>query len=308
MDYYASDVALRNSKQDGFWIIIEECVYDVSHFLETHPGGDVILMNCSGRDASTEYKSVLHHTEPRIGELLKKLYVGRLISVSFSNNLLQDVYQQWYELLHLVLEMENTFRSDLSFLRKSCTHGENPSEINPYKVDLLLETHSRFVNGYLGLILEKTEKTKELITDPSGQPGTPSSDSCSGVNLSSARNSISRIREANARLRSELSLDQAECWDSGMHAYCALVEREDSHLLTLIKKEVVSGIKMFESRAVEATGGEIFMPFYSRLGAACIEYLRRIDADSRSMDELGQSLNAKLRIIQTEEETIDHAA
>lgn len=301
MDFYASDVALRNSKQDGFWIIIEECVYDVSHFLETHPGGDVILMNCSGRDASTEYKSVLHHTEPRIGELLKKLYVGRLISVCFSNNLLQDIYQQWYELLHLVLEMENTFRSDLSFLRKSCTHGENPSEINPYKVDLLLETHSRFVNGYLGLILEKTEKTKELIT--------PSSDSCSGVNLSSARNSISLIREANASLRSELSLDQAGCWDSGMHAYCALVEREDSHLLTLIKKEVVSGIRMFESRAVEATGGEILMPFYSRLGAACIEYLRRIEADSRSMDELGQGLKCETQNNSNRgENTIDHAA
>lgn len=286
MDYYASDVALRNSKESGFWIIIEEGIYDVTNFLETHPGGSVILINCSGRDASTEFKSVLHHSDPRIEELLKKFYVGRLIAVCFSSNLLQDLYRQWHELLHLVLEMENTFRSDLSFLRKTCTHDENPQGINPYKIDLLLETHSRFVNGYLSLIIDKLEKIKALATNSLSQLHTDVPIVlCTGIDLFSVDNSISLIRENNANLRRNVSSKQAECWDMEMQAYRVLVEREDTDLLAVIKLEIISTIKVFESRTVEA-GVEILMPFYSRIDVAFTEYLGRIETGSRKIDEL----------------------
>lgn len=43
MDYHVSDVALHNSKENGYWISLGERVYDVTHFMEKHPGGSVIM-------------------------------------------------------------------------------------------------------------------------------------------------------------------------------------------------------------------------------------------------------------------------
>lgn len=58
------DVEAHNSQQDAF-IIIDNIVYDVTSFLEDHPGGVEVLLDNAGRDASQCFNDVGHTDEAR---------------------------------------------------------------------------------------------------------------------------------------------------------------------------------------------------------------------------------------------------
>ena len=289
MDYHVSDVASHNSKEYGYWISLGERIYDVTHFMEKHPGGRVILMNSAGRDASAEFKSISHHGNPRIEALLHKLYVGRLLAVNFSNSMLQCLYGKWLELLYLVLEMENTLHCDLSFLDKACTVDDDCRVLSPYKIDLLLETHSRFVNGYLGLIIDKLEKIRILTGDlapqsPAKVPSVPGS----VTDLLETNRSIARIRENNASVRRNDAIRRVERWDTEIQAYRLLVEKEDAGLLAAIKQAMIGGLKVFESPCVGINAAAL-IPFYSLIDDMLAQYSEEIEAGSHTISlECGQ--------------------
>lgn len=57
-------------------MVIEGKVYDVTKFLEEHPGGEDILVDSSGRDATREFEDVGHSDEARTQ--LEPLLVGTL--------------------------------------------------------------------------------------------------------------------------------------------------------------------------------------------------------------------------------------
>ena len=71
-----SEVAKHNTKEDC-WVIIENHVYNVTDFLEDHPGGKRAILMYAGKDATKEFK-MLHNKS-----ILKKyggdLYLGPLV-------------------------------------------------------------------------------------------------------------------------------------------------------------------------------------------------------------------------------------
>mmetsp|Transcript_13814 Transcript_13814/g.55541 ORF Transcript_13814/g.55541 Transcript_13814/m.55541 type:complete len:143 (-) Transcript_13814:5750-6178(-) len=73
--YSLLEVARHNKRKDC-WMVIHGKVYDVTSFLLDHPGGEDILVETSGRDATREFEDVGHSTEAR--SALKDLYVGTL--------------------------------------------------------------------------------------------------------------------------------------------------------------------------------------------------------------------------------------
>lgn len=46
------EVATHNTS-DNAWIIIDSLVYDISKFVKSHPGGQVVLRPYFGKDATT---------------------------------------------------------------------------------------------------------------------------------------------------------------------------------------------------------------------------------------------------------------
>jgi cytochrome b involved in lipid metabolism len=59
------------------WMIIYDRVYDVTSFLSEHPGGDEIMLEYAGRDATLAFRSVGHSSMAET--LLKPFLMGILV-------------------------------------------------------------------------------------------------------------------------------------------------------------------------------------------------------------------------------------
>ncbi|KAJ6850079.1 cytochrome b5-like [Iris pallida] len=69
------DVAKHNSKEDC-WLIIGGKVYDVTKFLDDHPGGDDVLLSATGKDATDDFEDVGHSTTARA--MMDEYFVGEI--------------------------------------------------------------------------------------------------------------------------------------------------------------------------------------------------------------------------------------
>ncbi|XP_069491626.1 cytochrome b5 type B [Ambystoma mexicanum] len=69
------DVQSRNSAKEA-WLVIHDRVYDVTRFVEEHPGGEEVLFEQAGGDATESFEDVGHSIDAR--EMLKQYYIGEV--------------------------------------------------------------------------------------------------------------------------------------------------------------------------------------------------------------------------------------
>lgn len=77
MSEYTAEEVAQHATEDDLWVIIRGKVYDVTSFLNIHPGGRQILLSVAGKDATQKFE-FFRHSENAY-DLLKKLYIGDLI-------------------------------------------------------------------------------------------------------------------------------------------------------------------------------------------------------------------------------------
>ncbi|XP_058093638.1 cytochrome b5-like isoform X2 [Magnolia sinica] len=67
------------------FIVDEEAiyVYDVTKFLEDHPGGDEVLLSATGKDATDDFEDVGHSTSARA--MMDEFYVGEIDASTIPN-------------------------------------------------------------------------------------------------------------------------------------------------------------------------------------------------------------------------------
>ncbi|KAH9844161.1 cytochrome b5-like heme/steroid binding domain-containing protein [Rhodofomes roseus] len=68
------DELKKNNKKDSLYILIHQKVYNVSKFIDEHPGGDEVILAETGKDATEAFEDVGHSDEARA--ILKDLFVG----------------------------------------------------------------------------------------------------------------------------------------------------------------------------------------------------------------------------------------
>ncbi|KAL8718679.1 MAG: hypothetical protein Q9225_004215 [Loekoesia sp. 1 TL-2023] len=59
-----SDVAEHNTKKD-LYLVIHDKVYDATKFIDEHPGGEEVLLDVGGQDATEAFEDVGHSDEAR---------------------------------------------------------------------------------------------------------------------------------------------------------------------------------------------------------------------------------------------------
>eukprot|EP00171_Calliarthron_tuberculosum_P015413 IDg15413t1 len=73
--FTALQVAKHNQHHDA-WIIVAGKVLNVTPYLHEHPGGDVVLLDSAGRDATRDFEDVGH--SPDANAQLERLVIGVL--------------------------------------------------------------------------------------------------------------------------------------------------------------------------------------------------------------------------------------
>lgn len=73
--YTLEEIQAHNLSKDT-WLVIHDKVYDITSFLEEHPGGEEVLLEQAGADATESFEDVGHSTDAR--EMLTQYYVGEL--------------------------------------------------------------------------------------------------------------------------------------------------------------------------------------------------------------------------------------
>ncbi|KAL4777285.1 acyl-CoA dehydrogenase/oxidase [Aspergillus nidulans var. acristatus] len=58
---YTRDEVAKHNTEDSLWCIIDHRVYDLTDFLDAHPGGSVVLSQIAGKDATTDFYNLHRH-------------------------------------------------------------------------------------------------------------------------------------------------------------------------------------------------------------------------------------------------------
>ena len=67
----------KHNKDDDCWIIINNEVYNVTKFLDEHPGGKKAIMLYGGKDATEEYEMI--HRPDILKKYGKEYHIGKII-------------------------------------------------------------------------------------------------------------------------------------------------------------------------------------------------------------------------------------
>ncbi|XP_043301573.1 cytochrome b5-like [Cervus canadensis] len=74
--YYTLEEIQKHNHSKSTWLIIHYKVYDLTNFLEEHPGGEEVLREQAGGDATENFEDVGHSADAR--ELSKTFIIGEL--------------------------------------------------------------------------------------------------------------------------------------------------------------------------------------------------------------------------------------
>ncbi|XP_019629802.1 PREDICTED: cytochrome b5-like isoform X2 [Branchiostoma belcheri] len=75
------------------WIVIHDKVYDVTKFLEEHPGGEEVLLEQSGKDGTEAFEDVGHSEDAR--ELMENYLIGELRDEDKAANKYPEKRDMW---------------------------------------------------------------------------------------------------------------------------------------------------------------------------------------------------------------------
>lgn len=73
--YSMQEASTHNTKEDC-WVVIDGKVYDVTTYLDDHPGGDDVIIEATGKDATDEFEDAGHSKSAR--DLMQDYCIGEL--------------------------------------------------------------------------------------------------------------------------------------------------------------------------------------------------------------------------------------
>ncbi|KAI1727174.1 cytochrome b5-like heme/Steroid binding domain-containing protein [Ditylenchus destructor] len=78
--YFTVEEVSKHNSSDSVWIIIEGKVYDVTKFIDEHPGGSDVILENAGEECTDAFKDIGHSSDAV--EMREEYLIGRIIDTS----------------------------------------------------------------------------------------------------------------------------------------------------------------------------------------------------------------------------------
>jgi cytochrome b involved in lipid metabolism len=285
-----SEVAQRNNGKAGYWLILEQVVYDLTEFAELHPGGRSIVHAYAGIDAGHGYARA-HAHQPDVDAMREMYRIGRIRPLSFedftavvegpngpSRLSCRAAYQAWVRALHLVVEMQNAHTLDWALQRSATSPVEGENAVGSYKLARAAETHLRFLGNQLKPLRKETLPALWSITRGIFAPEASESWMQERLRHISRDQRSKYVKAVSVEL-----VDEAQRWlerEGQLVLALAAAREEDTRLLEELKNTLTHGVQIFEELQVEARkrGSEALLACCRRAMTAVQEYYERLDA------------------------------
>lgn len=73
--YTLDEVSQHNTVED-LWVVYNGGVYDITKYIDEHPGGEEVVIDVAGMDATEAFEDIGHSDDAR--EILKGLLIGKV--------------------------------------------------------------------------------------------------------------------------------------------------------------------------------------------------------------------------------------
>lgn len=302
--YNASEIALHNDDEHGYWMIIDGRVYDVTEFAQLHPGGVKIIREYTGMDATQPYQKILHSVNPEVDSMLGMYEIGTIRRLSFGTEwgvylnsdgmkmvMLSDVYRIWIRYLYFVVELENSLHNEFTIQEQATTVNENPAERSPYKTQLIIQVYKRFMNEYINSLTgeplellwavtsglcSSSEDVNQLRKDVALVQQSENAQFVKGVINGLHESLLNQVRKEPG---------QTDLSKTAVLAYFDLLETEDKAFMKELRMSVLEGIRVFEEfeRDAIVKGGERLINAAKEISIKLESYYAKVASEIQSL-------------------------
>jgi predicted heme/steroid binding protein len=137
------DLLRHNDARHGWWIAISGRVYDVTAFVDRHPGGAQILRAHAGLDATAAFDRA-HRDPGGLSRLQGSLDIGPLERPGPT-----AAHTAWLDAAFALVELQNAFLLDRSFVAGTLLCSSDGMIASDFQVDRAANTLARFRDDYL---------------------------------------------------------------------------------------------------------------------------------------------------------------
>ena len=253
-----STIVEHNNPRNGYWMIIDYLVYDITDYLILHPGGNKVLMGYAGMDATNGFMRV-HKGRTEIASIRDVFEIGVVRSLRLDGpkatvkhgrggsqlTALATFYRVWMQATYLIVEMENAFTNDLTLQEAPVIGNEPAGQPSAYRLQKAIESLERFFHSYVENLMKDTLVVLHRFVEGFCPPDSPTA----GLDFEKLSDHYTNRPEYQTVIRTFPSIyrdirdgDSLELHQQ-LFEICAL---RCQSLIAQLKQELVAGLKLFE--------------------------------------------------------------
>ena len=151
-----TQISLHNNTLQGYWVIINNSVYDVTNYLQIHPGGHYLIQLNAGIDATAEFAGVHAHVDSAHAlQMAQRYKIGEVEQPVWQDAEIQEAYTKLTTFLSALTAYQNLMAIDY-FITGTADY---------YWLLKALEAHQRFENFVKSTILPGLENLNSILKE-----------------------------------------------------------------------------------------------------------------------------------------------
>jgi len=91
--YTLEEVGKHDRKENGIWVTFRQGVYDITEFVDKHPGGPSKILMAAGGSIDSFWTTFANHNTPEIYSLLESMRIGNISEEDAKSN--SDLYDPY---------------------------------------------------------------------------------------------------------------------------------------------------------------------------------------------------------------------